>query len=469
MNDFLNFVKNNKYNLLITFLYLIITVILMLNHEIWRDEAQVWCIVRDCSFFDVFGIIKIEGHPPFWYLILMPFAKSGLPVITMQIISLIFVFLGVLYIIFKSPFNKFLKTIIVFSPAFIYFLPVIARNYALIPLFIFLLADLYKKRNEKPFLYAFLIVLLSHTHSLIWGFCLILSALFAFERLQLSVKEKKIKLLYPVLIIAVNFLLLFFMYSSTITTNQAISSYSDIHHNKLTIDLALLSFATKFFQPPLNSFYIFDGILFYLIFLTIFICFFLRDKKMFLVLSASFIYHFVIFYYVWFEGIKYQKACILFLPLIFCYMVCYENRTKILSCAVGILFSISLIFSVYNIVIEMKYNFSSAKEAAQFIRDNLNNEKIFYVEGYPFSYTPISAYMPDKEFYHVGMKQYITFQDFTLSLEKQTERPEADYLIQDHKAIQYGVPDNYELIFETDKRVISVPKQPEIYWIYKKI
>jgi len=34
------------------------------RHEIWRDEAQAWLIVRDVgSLGELFHVLRYEGHP----------------------------------------------------------------------------------------------------------------------------------------------------------------------------------------------------------------------------------------------------------------------------------------------------------------------------------------------------------------------------------------------------------------------
>ena len=120
----------NKGNLIILILWFLIVFVTAFNHEIWRDEAQVWCIVRDLNFLEAFNTARIEGHPFLWYLLVMPFAKMGLPVEIMQIIGGMFVFASVIFLVCKAPFNYFEKIIIVFSAGMIYYLPVIVRNYA---------------------------------------------------------------------------------------------------------------------------------------------------------------------------------------------------------------------------------------------------------------------------------------------------------------------------------------------------
>ncbi len=46
-------IKKNK-KIIALALYMIITFILILYHENWRDEAQSWLISRDCNIFELF-------------------------------------------------------------------------------------------------------------------------------------------------------------------------------------------------------------------------------------------------------------------------------------------------------------------------------------------------------------------------------------------------------------------------------
>ena len=88
-----------KYSVFLIILWFVIVLFAAFNHEIWRDEAQVWCIVRDLNFFDAFQMARNEGHPFLWYMVVMPFAKLGLPVEAMQIVGLMFVFASVFVLI----------------------------------------------------------------------------------------------------------------------------------------------------------------------------------------------------------------------------------------------------------------------------------------------------------------------------------------------------------------------------------
>ena len=75
-------------------------------HEPWFDEAVAWQIARCATIKDIlFEIPHYEGHPPLWYLILVPFAKLGAPYeLSLSFVSLIFAGAACCLIIWKSPF-----------------------------------------------------------------------------------------------------------------------------------------------------------------------------------------------------------------------------------------------------------------------------------------------------------------------------------------------------------------------------
>ena len=68
--------KEGKYDLLsliyicVAVLSVMISFFLIPYHEIWRDEGQAWLIARDTPLKDLFGVLKHEGHPALWFLLL---------------------------------------------------------------------------------------------------------------------------------------------------------------------------------------------------------------------------------------------------------------------------------------------------------------------------------------------------------------------------------------------------------------
>ena len=158
------------YNLGIALISIFFSFYLIFVHEIWRDEGQAWVIARDTTLLELVSVLRHEGHPVLWYLILMPFAKSGMPCICMNVISWFFTALAVLLVVYKAPWHPIFKTVVVISPAFIYWLPVISRSYSLLNFLVLLAAYLYKKRKEHPVMFGVLLFLMINTHVIIAGF-----------------------------------------------------------------------------------------------------------------------------------------------------------------------------------------------------------------------------------------------------------------------------------------------------------
>ena len=448
----------NKFNILIFILWLLISLFALLHHEIWRDEAQVWCLVRDLNFFDIYNATRVEGHPILWYLLLTPFAKLGLPVESMQVLSFVFIGAAVVLFLWKSPFSSLEKTLVVFSAGMSYFLPVIARNYALIPMFLFGLAYCYPKRTEKPLLYSFLLFLLSQTHILMLGFCFCLFVLFLFE----NIKEKKYFL--PLGLLCLNFLFLFYSFYGISSENVVVQRYSE---NTMTLPTLLKNFCYNYFAPLFTSNEILNCIIFYGALIIIGFYIFKENRKIFAVFITSFSYIFYIFAMVWFGGISYQKAYILLLILIFCYWV-LNNNLRQLKVAFNTIFVISLLLSIPAIFNDFKYEFSGSKSLSKYIEKNLANEKFIYI-GYPHGIAPLSAYLPNTKFFSSELGKYITYYDFNaLKERKETTIPnEFEYYIVQQDFYLFEEL-GYELIFSTDEKIVGPIMEAEVYKIYKK-
>lgn len=140
--------------------YVVFNGLLLMRHEQWRDEANVWLMARELSPLQLAAEIKYQGHPCLWYLIVMPFAKLGLPFQTIGVISLSVMTAAAWIFVWKAPFGALVKAVCLFSPVFTYFYADIARNYCLIALLLMLLGWLYPERNKKSILYGLLLGLL---------------------------------------------------------------------------------------------------------------------------------------------------------------------------------------------------------------------------------------------------------------------------------------------------------------------
>jgi hypothetical protein len=154
-----------KLEYIVYFIYLSVLLFLSYHHEIWRDEADSWLLVRDSNFTGIRSYLQNSGHPGLWYLILYPFAKLGLPSITQKLIHFVIASINSYLLLFYSPFHKYLKILILFSYYFMFEYAVISRNYAIGIFFLFVICINYNKKFKYPILYGFLIFLLCNTNA----------------------------------------------------------------------------------------------------------------------------------------------------------------------------------------------------------------------------------------------------------------------------------------------------------------
>ena len=99
--------KSLKINILLTVLFALFTLNTVLRHEIWADEAQVWLLVKYLSPVGLLKHLVNEGHPSFFYFLVMPFAKMNFSIMAMQIICWLGTVFGAFLILQFSPFSKF--------------------------------------------------------------------------------------------------------------------------------------------------------------------------------------------------------------------------------------------------------------------------------------------------------------------------------------------------------------------------
>ena len=168
-------VHSKREKILLYTVFLAVTafnVFLAINHVCWRDETQAWLIARDCSisFKSLFTVTSYEGHPALWFLLLMPFAKIGLPFLFLKVVSVFFATFALRIFLFKSKFPVVLKTVIGICPVFVAFFAVPARSYSLCAFLVMALMSIYHERDNKPIIYGLVLALLLQTLTIMAGF-----------------------------------------------------------------------------------------------------------------------------------------------------------------------------------------------------------------------------------------------------------------------------------------------------------
>jgi hypothetical protein len=152
------------------------------QHEFSRDEVRAFSLVRAAvSPLDLVPLLRNEGHPLLWYVLLYIGKSIVNTPLVLPITSIVIAFIAVAIFIFFSPFPLWLRCLFIFGVLPFYEYSVVARNYGLSMLLLFATATLWGKRSRHPILLAVVLGLLANTnvHSAILV-CLI-AALWTWE------------------------------------------------------------------------------------------------------------------------------------------------------------------------------------------------------------------------------------------------------------------------------------------------
>lgn len=412
---FKNHHLKNKWLWLIFVLFIVVSVYGLIKHQPWRDEAQAWLIVRDLSAGEIINQMPYEGTPPLWHFIIFPLAKSGLPYEAMIYLHY---FLGVSLIfllLFFSPLPKIVKFILPFNYYFLFEYIIIARNYSLTALILFLIAILYKKRWDKPILYGGLIFLLAWTnvHSLaIAGFLFIL---FCYDLWLKNKNEQTVKNT-----IWASFILAFLGILSTILIilpqpdQVATLKFNNLFFVGKSLAVAILPLLIHTSDAiSAASFYWLFGLVWLIIIFA-----FLQGWKSKFIFISSFLWLAFIFIFKHSGDLRHYGLILIF--FIFAWwldMIESPKRKKIsesifqasafivlITCLLA-----STIYGFYFYYYTRDKNFSGSQEMAQYL---LNNPELLEQEitAFPsYSGSALLPYLPNKDFYQLETFREGTF------------------------------------------------------------
>lgn len=134
------------------------------HHEPWFDEAQSWLIARDCPLPALLThVLRYEGTPGLWHVLLMPFARPGFPYAWFNYLSAAIAVGGVGLFLAYSPLPRWMTALLPFTYFLAYQYAVVARQYVLLAPLLFLIACAYRGKDRRPLLLAGLLALLAHT------------------------------------------------------------------------------------------------------------------------------------------------------------------------------------------------------------------------------------------------------------------------------------------------------------------
>lgn len=128
------------------FTYAALVALAIPFHEPWVDEAQAWQLARTLSLTSLFNTyIRYEGAPGLWHFLLWIMTRIHISYTGLHWISGAIATLGVSLLIFRAPFPRYLRLSLPFTYFLFFQYAIMARNYVLAPLLLFLIAIAWKK------------------------------------------------------------------------------------------------------------------------------------------------------------------------------------------------------------------------------------------------------------------------------------------------------------------------------------
>lgn len=395
--------KEQITNIILLLLYCVITLFSVLHHEIWADEAQVWQLCRNLNIPELINHLHNEGHPSLFYLLVMPFAKLSSNIIYMQLFCWLAMCFSVYVLLFKSPFNFLVKLAILSSAGFIYFLPVMARNYAIIPVLVFLAAYLYSKKRENPILYGVVLFFLANTHAIMTGFVGILLCMYIYE----IIKEKDLrtqKNIGAIYIITIGLLCVFLQLYNTTSSNEFITYKEKTPYLFTAFKIILFFFLNAYNKMITINKTIPFAIIDIPLILTMITSFVLllvnlyhNNKKAFLICSIGMGFQFAVYIFVYSLNQYVTRIFAGLIILIFCFWIVFKENTfdetnKLFNKkGTTVLISLFFFLTTYNginfIIKDYKYEYTGGKQTAKFIKENLKKDSILLINNEPYMIT----------------------------------------------------------------------------------
>ena len=146
-------------------LWLAGVVLITLNHEYWRDEVRAWSLARQAaSPFELPALVRYEGHPLLWYLLLFIGSSIVDSPLILPVTSTLVGLAAVTVFLWRSPFALWVKVLFIFGALPFYEYAVVARNYGVSMLLLFAAAACYRERFTRPLRLALVLALLANTN-----------------------------------------------------------------------------------------------------------------------------------------------------------------------------------------------------------------------------------------------------------------------------------------------------------------
>jgi hypothetical protein len=153
-----------RFAVIVSTATLICGLIVILHHEMWRDEMQAWGIVTSShTLSELFGNVRYEGHPALWYVCLYALSRLSPNPILMQLLHLAVGVAAIFLLCRYAPFTRWQKACLSFGYFPFYEYLIISRNYGLGVLAFCAFCAVQSKWPERVLISALLLAVMINT------------------------------------------------------------------------------------------------------------------------------------------------------------------------------------------------------------------------------------------------------------------------------------------------------------------
>jgi hypothetical protein len=153
-----------RFAVMVSLLALFLGLLVILHHEMWRDELQAWRIATGSrTLSELFQNARYEGHPPVWYLCLYALSRFSDNPLIMQLFHLGVGVAAIFVLCRYAPFTRFQKACLSFGYFFFFEYLIVSRNYALGVCALFLFCAVHSRRPERVLIAALLLAVMINT------------------------------------------------------------------------------------------------------------------------------------------------------------------------------------------------------------------------------------------------------------------------------------------------------------------
>jgi len=449
-------------------LHVAITLWTALHHEAWADEGDPWLLMRDASVPDMLLSASNGGVPLLFHVTLLPFARTGMPYLAMQLLNLVYVWTAVALVFRSRAFPGLVKILFAFSyyPAFEY--AVIPRPYGLQMLLTFAMAASWKERDSRPLRLGIIIALLANTssHGLITA--AVAGAVLLWERLRSGLfRNRRIAMSMGLMIAG----------GVTAALQLWPREGRQVVYALVDVDTLWYSLASMFFPDARVE----DAVGPALVVLGIIVYGISRAWQPVALLLGAGTALLLVYVFIWMGGLRHAGLLTILVIAAIWIADAYGpyRRERLLMAALAVALAYSIIPACRSWVDETRYAFSGSRELAGYVQKSGLDRNAVLVAHAPFWTSPL-VYLPGVKIWYPAAGAYRTYsrwerREYELSkvpLETVLRQADAQlrgrrWVFLTHQKLPESERKGYRLLFESSVTIWAM--RAERYRVYEPV